>query len=404
MIVRLDNSIRNYAWGSLDGIARFLGRTQASTEPQAELWIGAHPDEPSIAQHGADRIRLDELIARSPREWLGARVDARFGGGLPFMLKVLAAGSPLSLQAHPTLEQAKAGFDDEERRGIPQNAPNRNYRDRNHKPELIYATTPFEALCGFRQAEAVIATFERLGTPRLKELSALLRRDPNPAGIRRLLEDLLGASTSARRLLVDETAAAARNEQATPAPDQDHLRWVIRLSRIYPGDIGIVIALMLNYVALDVGQAIFLPARSLHSYLSGVGIEIMASSDNVLRGGLTQKHVAANELLSVLNFEPMAPTIVPPTALGSAEQVFATPAADFRLSRIDVQDSHTVECTGPELFLCSHGQVTLSDAAGSRVDLERGHAAFVGQNAERVRLTGTATLFRATVGDLHAPD
>ncbi|MGC4063844.1 MAG: mannose-6-phosphate isomerase, class I [Polyangiaceae bacterium] len=299
------------------------------------------------------------------------------------------------------MEQARTGFDDEERRGIPRNAPNRNYRDRNHKPELIYATTPFEALCGFRAAADIAGTFERLGTPKLLELATRLRQQPNAGGLRQLLEFLLGSDATGHRSLVDETVAAASEHQQVAGPDQNHLRWMVRLSAAYPGDVGVVTAMMLNYVALDVGQAIFLPARSLHSYLSGVGIEIMASSDNVLRGGLTPKHVDAKELVSILGFEPMAPPLVPPTALSSMESAYITPAADFRLSHIALHGEYAVECFGPELFLCSRGRAALVDEGGSQVDLERGEAAFVGQNARRVRLLGDGTLFRATVGDIH---
>jgi mannose-6-phosphate isomerase len=315
-------------------------------------------------------------------------------------MKVLAAGSPLSLQAHPTIEQAIQGFEDEERRGIPQAAPHRNYRDRNHKPELIYATTPFEAFCGFRSPHEILATFERLNQPSLLELATRLRLAPNPTGLRSLLEHLLVARPGQHDELIRQTLVAAEQGETSASPDQHHLRWIVKLAKTYPGDVGIVTALMLNYVALEVGQAIFLPARSLHSYLSGVGIEIMASSDNVLRGGLTPKHVDASELLRVLSFDPMAPPIVAPTATSSVEHAFITPAADFRLSTIRFDGTYEWVPSGPELLLCANGNVTLNAAHETAVTLKRGEAAFIGADSSKVSLTGQGQLFRATVGEL----
>lgn len=405
MILRLENSIRNYAWGSRDGIANFLGRGASAQEPEAEMWIGAHPDDSSRVQFQDATVPLVDVIAASPQAMLGPEVAARFDGRLPYLLKVLAAGSPLSLQAHPTLEQARSGYDDEERRGIPQKAPHRNYRDRNHKPELIFATTRFEALCGFRPVGDIIRTFERLKQPSLLELAEGLRGSPDSSGLRLLVERLLLSEPRATQTLVEETRAAAERGQHVPGPEKRHLEWIVRLGHEYPGDVGVVTALLLNYVALEVGQAIFLQAKSLHSYLSGVGIEIMASSDNVLRGGLTPKHVDAGELLRVLSFEPMAPPIVVPTALTDQETAFLTPAADFRLSVLALDGgSAKVELTpvGPELLLCADGQIQATAPGQEPVDLTRGDSAFIAANSKTVSLAGTGRLFRATVGSLES--
>jgi mannose-6-phosphate isomerase len=398
MIVRLENTIRNYAWGSLDGLAQFMGRSENASKPEAEMWIGAHPDDSSRVVVGDEQVPLVTLIADYPSALLGFEVTERFGSVLPFLMKVLAAGSPLSLQAHPTLEQAIAGFDDEERRGIPRNAPNRNYRDRNHKPELIYAFTPFEALCGFRPISEIVATFERLNQPKLLELSKQLRAQPNAKGLKALLEELLVSVPGQHDELIRQTLEAAERGQHTSGPDKQHLSWIANLGRVYPGDVGVVTALLLNYVALEVGQAIFLPARSLHSYLSGVGIEIMASSDNVLRGGLTPKHVDAAELLKVLCFEPMIPPIATTTLLSTEEQAFLTPAADFRLSRITLDGRYPLAPIGPELLLCAEGNVSLMAKDEAAIHLDRGESAFIAAVSQGVTLEGHGTLFRATVG------
>jgi mannose-6-phosphate isomerase class I len=181
MILRLSNPIRDYAWGSHEAIANFLGRPAPTPKPQAELWIGAHADDSSIVEVDGGATPLVWLLAEDPENLLGKAVVKRFGTQLPYLMKVLAAASPLSLQAHPTIEQARAGYDDEERRGIPHQANNRNYRDRNHKPELLYALTPFEALCGFRPVADVLASMQRLATPELELLAygAIPRQRPS---------------------------------------------------------------------------------------------------------------------------------------------------------------------------------------------------------------------------------
>lgn len=397
MILRLTNPIRDYAWGSHEAIANFLGRSAPTAKPQAELWIGAHADDSSIVAVDGGATPLVWLLAEDPEHLLGKSVIKRFGSQLPYLMKVLAAASPLSLQAHPTIEQARAGYDDEERRGIPRQASHRNYRDRNHKPELLCALTRFEALCGFRPVADILATMQRLGTPELEQLAERLARDNSPTPLKALVEYLLVAPPGRHHKLVAGTLAAAERRIAAGDPEAEHLRWILELGRVYSGDVGIVTALLLNYVRLDVGQSIFLPARSLHTYLAGMGIEIMASSDNVLRGGLTPKHVDAAELLRVLTFEPIAPPLILPTRLSDSEEAFITPAADFRLSRLKLDGALALKPFGPELILCSEGKCTLY-TDDDEAELAKGASVFVAASTSEFRIHGQASLFRATVG------
>ncbi|MEE2046703.1 mannose-6-phosphate isomerase, class I, partial [Nocardiopsis tropica] len=294
---RLTNQVRPYAWGARTAIPRLLGADPDGT-PQAELWLGAHHGAPSTA-HCEDGPRpLPRLIADDPRRVLGHGTAERFGARLPFLLKFLAAEAPLSLQVHPDATRARAGFDAEERAGIPLDAPHRNYRDPHHKPELLLALEPFEALCGFREPAATGAELRGLTC----ELAVLLRADlavpDTHAALRAALTRLLTLPDGSRERLLDEFVA----EWSASGPRGAHGDIVADLAVRYPGDPGAVASLLLNRVTLGPGQALFLPAGNLHAYLQGTAVEVMASSDNVLRAGLTAKHVDAPELLDVVDF------------------------------------------------------------------------------------------------------
>ena len=337
----LHNTLRPYAWGSTRAIAELLGR-EPSGGPEAELWVGAHPDSPSTVLHpGGSRQGLDELIGEDPEALLGPEVARRFDDRLPFLLKVLAADSALSLQVHPSLDQAAAGFDAEEAAGVPRDAPHRKYRDRNHKPEMIYALTPFEALCGFRPVAEAAATFAGLSDTVdpgseihaiLDTVAARLTAGGKDA-LRSAFELLLAAPSRAVR----DVAAAIEGRQAQASPSQD-LATVVELNGQYPGDPGVLIALLLNRVSLRPGEALYLPAGNIHAYLRGLGIEVMASSDNVLRGGLTPKHVDTAELLATVVFEPVtAPALAPEYTLLDQE-LYRPPFDEFQLQRILLED------------------------------------------------------------------
>ena len=387
---RLQNVVQPYAWGSRTAIAELLGQPSPSEGPQAELWMGAHPAAPSRVAGTA----LSELVEDSPQTLLGERVAAAFGPTLPFLLKVLAAAEPLSLQAHPTRSQAEAGFEADERAGIPIDARHRNYRDRNHKPELLCALTPFEALCGFRQVERTLELLDAIAVDELEFVRHELVARPNAAGLRHVFVTLMQADRPQQHHLVATTVAACGRPDAAFQAERS---WAVRLNARYPGDIGAVSSLLLNRVRLEPGEAIFLPAGNLHAYLDGVGVEIMASSDNVLRGGLTPKHVNVPELVRILDFTPLdPPRIVPRETAG--ELVYDAPAPEFRLGRIELdQGRFSATPTGPEIVLCTRGTLWAQTAGAEAIELPQGASVFVPAATPSYSLSGRGTAFRARV-------
>ncbi|MEU9594547.1 mannose-6-phosphate isomerase, class I [Streptomyces sp. NPDC048193] len=379
---RLDNTVRPYAWGSTTAIPALLG-TEPTGEPQAEMWMGAHPGAPSRT----DRGTLADVVAADPAKELGRASVARFGPRLPFLLKLLAAGAPLSLQVHPDLAQAKEGYDDEERRGVPLDAPHRNYKDANHKPELICALTEFDGLCGFRAPTETAGLLDGLGVASLKPYVDLLRAHPEDAALREVLTAILTADPEEMSRTVAETAAACERLGGAYAP-------YAGIAHHYPGDPGVLAALLLNHVRLQPGEALYLGAGIPHAYLNGLGVEIMANSDNVLRCGLTPKHVDVPELLRVVRFEPGDPGVLRPEASPDGEEVYDTPIDEFRLSRHVLPEGtapRDLTLAAPQILLCTAGSVR----AGEH-DLTPGRSVFV-PAGEKAEVSGNGTLFRATV-------
>ncbi|WP_411106938.1 mannose-6-phosphate isomerase, class I [Streptomyces sp. cmx-4-9] len=381
---RLTNTIRPYAWGSTTAIPALLG-TEPTGEPQAEMWMGAHPGAPSRLDRGAGATTLGAVIDADPEGELGAAAVARFGPRLPFLLKLLAAGAPLSLQVHPDLEQARAGFEDEERRAIPVDAGHRNYKDPNHKPEMICALTPFDGLCGFRPPHEAADLLDGLGVDSLKPYADLLRAHPEDAALREVLTAVLTADREETAATVAEAAAAAVRLGGPYEP-------YAALVHDYPGDPGVIAAMLLNHVRLQPGEAMFLGAGVPHAYIAGLGVELLANSDNVLRAGLTPKHVDVPELLKVTKFTAGDPEVLRPE--GGAEEVYETPIDEFRLSRFVLAPggaSHTLPHGAPQILLCTAG----SPRAGE-LTLAPGESVFV-PAGEKTELSGTGTVFRATV-------
>ncbi|MFJ7969493.1 mannose-6-phosphate isomerase, class I [Streptomyces sp. NPDC096324] len=379
---RLDNTVRPYAWGSTTAIPLLLG-VEPTGEPQAEMWMGAHPGAPSRTGRGP----LNEVVAEDPERELGRAAVARFGPRLPFLLKLLAAGAPLSLQVHPDLEQAREGYEDEERRGVPIDAPHRNYKDANHKPELICALTEFDGLCGFRDPEEAAALLAALDVDSLKPYVDLLRAHPEEAALREVLTAVLSADPEDMARTVTETTAACARLGGDYTP-------YAGLAHHYPGDPGVIAAMLLNHVRLQPGEALYLGAGIPHAYLNGLGVEIMANSDNVLRCGLTPKHVDVPELLRVVRFEAADPGVLRPEASPDGEEVYATPIDEFRLSRYAVAegaDPRDLTRETPQILLCTAGSVRADG-----IDLTPGTSVFV-PAGEKAEVSGSGTIFRATV-------
>ncbi|MET8183468.1 mannose-6-phosphate isomerase, class I [Streptomyces sp. NPDC005336] len=404
---RLVNTVRPYAWGSTTAIPELLG-VRPTGEPQAEMWMGAHPGAPSRVDRGEGAVALSEVIAADPERELGPGAVRHFGPRLPFLLKVLAAASPLSLQVHPDLDQAKEGFADEEGRGVPADAPHRNYKDANHKPELICALTPFDGLCGFRDPGEAAALLAALEVDSLKPYVDILHAHPESHALREVLTAVLTADPESMAETVHQAAAAAERLSALDGPHAPAYAAYApayaayaSIARHYPGDPGVIAAMLLNFVRLQPGEALYLGAGVPHAYLDGLGVEIMANSDNVLRCGLTPKHVDVPELLRVVRFEADAPAVLRPEADSSGEELYATPIDEFRLSRYVLAqgaEPRPLPAATPQILLCASGTVTLRGAGddGGELRLACGESAFV-PAGEGAALTGEGTVFRATL-------
>ena len=392
---RLRPRIQSYSWGSHTAIAGLRGETAPTAEPEAEMWMGAHASAPSIVEVDGDSRPLTDVIAEDPERLLGPRVVEEFGESLPFLLKILAAEMPLSLQAHPSREQAKAGYERENRLGISIQSSERNYRDANAKPELVCALGPFDALYGFR---ARGESRQLLGAAGLDELVTMLEGSRVMPALVRLFTYLVRLEADDARRLTERAGAAAVRHRGDPAFD-----WLMALFTEFPGDPMCIAPLFLNVVHLEPGEALFTEAGVLHSYLSGTAVEIMANSDNVLRAGLTQKHVDSGELLKVLTFSEHDTRIRVATSReidGGHLWTYASPAPEFLLERLDLAGTVSRSDDSVEILVCTGGQATVSHA-DSRPDADlsigSGDCVFVPWAARPYTLSGRATLYAARV-------
>ncbi|VXC00753.1 mannose-6-phosphate isomerase [Arthrobacter sp. 9V] len=384
---QIENVLRPYAWGSTTAISGLLGRP-ASGGPEAEMWIGAHPDSPSTAVHPNGVTQpLDALIASDPLRCLGSESIAEFGPRLPFLTKLLAAAQPLSLQVHPSLEQAREGFARENAAGIPADAAERNYRDDNHKPEMIFALTPFKALCGFRPPAASKAVFEHLVrvldsaavtvpsviTNVISDLEAPDEAASLKAAFSRLIEGGSQVSDAISEVVAVFSAGAPLE------PHREVLAAMLDINEAFPGDPGVLISLLLNHLSLEPGDVVYLPAGNIHAYLHGLGVEVMASSDNVLRGGLTPKYVDVPELLKTVRFEALGVPRVEASGTEFGQELYCPPFKEFQLQRIELgpgTEPVPLAQTGPAVVVVVSGAVLL-DSPKSDLRLERGAAAFI---------------------------
>lgn len=380
----LRNAVRPYAWGSRTVIAELQGRSVPAPHPEAELWMGAHPDDPStvLGADGSERSLL-ELVESDPVGQLGPHNASRWGNRLPFLLKVLAADEPMSLQAHPSEAQAREGFAREEAAGIPRLAPSRNYPDPTAKPELVCALTEFHVLAGFRDPERTVELLRSLEAPGLVVYADLLAAQPDADGLRTVFTTWITLPPPVLDELLPQVLDACVVHVKEHGQFDLECRTVLELGELYPGDAGVLAALLLNRLVLGPGEAVYLPAGNLHAYLRGTAVEILANSDNILRCGLTPKHVDVPELLRVLDFshgdmpilrgEPTRPHIL----------AYRTDAPEFELSRLewphasDVDAEVTLGHPGPALLICTQGAVDVGVPGRAMLRLRRGDSAWL---------------------------
>jgi mannose-6-phosphate isomerase len=393
----LKNTVQEYAWGSYTAIAELLGNKSPSVSPQAELWMGAHPKAPSVVKYGGKWVSLLDLIKNNPEDILGKEVAHKFNHTLPYLFKVLAAAKPLSVQAHPDKTQAISGFEKENRLGIPLNASNRNYKDDNHKPECICALTPFWALNGFRKVSEILLLMEKICPQGLASELDDFRNQPDKQGLKNFFSSLLTMEPERKKQVIDDALKNAHRF----SEDDNLFEWTIKLYNEYKADIGIFSPILLNLICLKPGQAMFIPSGALHSYLDGVGIELMANSDNVLRGGLTPKHIDVQELLSILDFEEMDINIIASKKCKDFEMIYPSPAEEFVLSVIF--DNKEIAYKSPvkrsiEIILCTDGKALITDMDNNiAIDLNRGVSVVIPASVQNYTINGKATLYKASV-------
>ncbi len=379
MIIKLHNQPRDYAWGSKTLIPDYFGVAETG-RPMAEVWFGTHPGSPTMIE-GPEVKSLADLL----------------GKNLSFLLKILAAETPLSIQAHPSVAQAREGFERENALGIPLSASNRNYKDANHKPEMIVALTDFEALCGFRPKTQIHnLLLDMVEAPEVSDAFVSISRGWLDAfeqgGLRALTMAILGYGT-------DRLDLTGFNSELSGLADfSARFELAARLNELYPGDPGVVIALLMNHVVLAPGEALYLPAGNIHAYLAGLGVEIMANSDNVLRGGLTPKHIDVTELTRVLNFEAEPVPLVKPKELARGLIRYETAATDFELYRATLSSANLlaeINLAKPSVLLCTAGLGSVTNSLGERLELARGEAAYMSEHARHFSLAGSGELFIA---------
>ena len=397
-IFKLRNHIREYTWGSKTFIANLQGKDDASQEPQAELWMGTHLSAPSRVMMNGKEESLRDIINEQPNKMLGKKVAEEFKNELPFLFKILAAASPLSIQAHPNKAQAEIGFNRENEENIPLNSSERTYKDANHKPELICALTNFELMCGFQPINEIVDRIKYLQLENFIPGIVELEIDPSTKNLKKMFSELMSKhnnnQTKQVSILINKiTELEPKNEN-----EKLIFRWITRLAAIYPKDMGVFLPLFLNVVKLKQGEALFIKAGVLHAYLNGCGVEIMANSDNVLRGGLTPKKINFSELIKILQFDDKGLKRIQPK-FSNNEYIYQTIAKEFQLSKIIVKEAEPfvrANISTAEIILCTEGSGSIT-CSGSTLELTTGNSVFIPFEISEYCIEGSMELFRVIV-------
>ena len=384
---KMNNGVQNYAWGSTDALTNLYGIANPEGKPMAELWMGAHPKSSSYVKgNDGQEIALRSQISANLEQELGAKVAARFGE-LPFLFKVLCADQPLSIQVHPSKRAAECGFAKENAAGIPIDAAERNYKDANHKPELVYALTPFQAMNGFRELREIVSLLQPVSgaNPHIAEFLT----HPDVEHLRTLFASLLSLEGEAKSLALGVLKSALNNQKGQP---WDTIR---SISEFYPDDSGLFSPLLLNVITLKPGEGMFLYAETPHAYLNGVALEVMANSDNVLRAGLTPKYIDIAELLDNLKFtaKPAGELLTSPVEKG-AELSFPIPVEDFAFSIHSLSpEPQTLAQNSAAIIFCIEGQTVLEKGEETLV-LKPGESGYLSASESPVEVSGNGRIAR----------
>jgi mannose-6-phosphate isomerase len=392
-IFELKNVIQNYSWGDSETLSKLFNISNPAREPMAELWMGAHHKGESKIILKDSEATLTDFINSAPESILGKKVVEKFNTELPFLFKVLSAAEPLSIQVHPTKKQAIKGYEYENSLKIPLNAFERNFKDKNHKPELIYAITNFTALNGFRDLDDIINDLEKLNIPLVRKALDKLEDDKTPKGLKHFYTWLMTLDKNSKDELLLETKLFCKKYK-----QQQPFKLFLFLNNEYPEDIGAMCALILNFIELQPGEAMYLKPGQLHSYIHGTAMEIMANSDNVLRGGLTKKFINIKELLENIDFSPNEISLVKPQKVDKVYSNFKTPADDFELSVLDIKDSEyaITNINSAEIIFCAKGAGSI-EVDGKFKELKVGISYFIPAYINEYKITGEVLLYKASV-------
>lgn len=391
MIYTLKNTIKNFPWGSRTAIHDYFGIDNPTSEHQAELWMGAHPlASSSIAVNDID-VSLCDAITQNPEYWLGKRTKVSTSS-LPFLMKILAAEEPLSIQVHPSKLAAELGFAHENKKAIPLDAVSRNYKDDNHKPELVYAITPYLAMNGFREFKQILTFFNTLNITSIEKIYVPFKEKPSSSSFKEFFSALLTLTGEKKAQAISELISSLK-VNGNDFPDEAAL--VERFKQLYPRDIGLFSPLFLNVIELKPGEAMFLYAQTPHAYIHGLGVEVMASSDNVLRAALTPKHVDVEELVNNTKFEPVpfSELKMKPEKFEGRE-VYPIPVEDFKFDVLTPSQGIDVTVSSTEVLFCVSGSVTVTVDTESRL-ITKGESVALPAAIEQYSIFGEGRLARA---------
>ncbi|EGR1464638.1 mannose-6-phosphate isomerase, class I [Vibrio cholerae] len=385
----MTNPIQNYAWGSKTAFQQLFELENPTDEPQAELWMGAHPNGCSGIAINGKIVQLSDFIAQNPNLILGEYTARQFGE-LPYLFKILAAENALSIQVHPNKQQAERGFAQEEKLGIAPTAAYRNYKDPNHKPELVYALTEYQAMNGFRANQEILNYFIELSIDEIQPLVDAFQSNSTEQGLRDFFSGLLSLQGEIKNRALEVLITQAKQI------DLPLFQLIVELEKHYPNDIGLLAPLMLNVITLQPGEAMFLDAETPHAYLHGTGLEIMANSDNVLRAGLTPKYMDIDELVACTQFKhkPLEQLRLKSEVIEGCEQ-YPIPVADFKFAIIPPATQQTIGVQSAEIVLPLDSSMILRHTNGEKCLVRKGQSVFIPAYAEQYTIECDGRVARA---------